>query len=179
MYINQTSVTGNATTNGCIGFKGSNASDSLTDLMIKAGEWNDVFVTFSQNAGNTAYTATGTLCKPVASGDNFSPPSLITESRSFSKALSFNTGNLTIGGYHDSSAGATPTRAFRGLIADFMVWDRALTAEEKIEVIKDYDKLIDRFTSQDCPVYIMPTYTAMMDLRAIISKRYGYKNFWE
>ena len=135
MYINQTSVTGNATTNGCIGFKGSNASDSLTDLMIKAGEWNDVFVTFSQNAGNTAYTATGTLCKPVASGDNFSPPSLITESRSFSKALSFNTGNLTIGGYHDSSGGATPTRAFRGLIADFMVWDRALTDEEKIEVM--------------------------------------------
>lgn len=135
MYINQTSVTGNATTNGCIGVKGSNAADSLTDLMIKAGEWNDVFVTFSQNAGNTAYTATGTLCKPAASGDNFSPPSLITESKSFSKALSFNTGNLTIGGYHDSSGGANPTRAFRGLIADFMVWDRALTDEEKIEVM--------------------------------------------
>ena len=135
MYINQTSVTGNATTNACIGFKGSNASDSLTDLMIKAGEWNDVFVTFSQNAGNTAYTATGTLCKPVASGDNFSPPSLITESKTVSKALSFNTENLTIGGYHDSSAGATPTRAFRGLIADFMIWDRALTDEEKIEVM--------------------------------------------
>ena len=135
MYINQTSVTGNATTNACIGFKGSNASDSLTDLMIKAGEWNDVFVTFSQNAGNTAYTATGTLCKPVASGGNFSPPSLITESKTLSRALSFNTENLTIGGYHDSSGSADPTRAFRGLIADFMVWDRALTDAEKIEVM--------------------------------------------
>ena len=135
MYINQTSVTGNATTNACIGFRGSNSADSLTDLMIKAGEWNDVFVTFSQNAGNTAYTATGTLCKPVASGDNFSPPSLITESKTFSKALSFNTENLTIGGYHDSSSSADPTRAFRGLIADFMVWDRALTDAEKIEVM--------------------------------------------
>ena len=51
--------------------------------------------------------------------------------------------------------------------------------EEKIEVIKDYEKLIERFTSQDDPVYIMPTYTAMMDLRAMISKKYGYKNFWE
>jgi hypothetical protein len=46
-------------------------------------------------------------------------------------------------------------------------------------VIKDYEKLIDEFTSQDAPVYIMPTYTAMMDLRAIVSKRFGYKNFWE
>ena len=51
--------------------------------------------------------------------------------------------------------------------------------EEKIKVIKDYEKLIDEFTSQDAPVYIMPTYTAMMDLRAIVSKKFGYKNFWE
>ena len=51
--------------------------------------------------------------------------------------------------------------------------------EEKIKVIKDYEKLIEEFTSQDAPVYIMPTYTAMMDLRAIVSKKYGYKNFWE
>jgi len=50
---------------------------------------------------------------------------------------------------------------------------------EKIKVIKDYEKLIDEFTSQEAPVYIMPTYTAMMDLRAIVSKKYGYKNFWE
>lgn len=51
--------------------------------------------------------------------------------------------------------------------------------EEKIKVIKDYEKLIEEFTSQDAPVYIMPTYTAMMDLRAIVSKKFGYKNFWE
>ncbi|MBQ9179355.1 MAG: DUF1727 domain-containing protein [Firmicutes bacterium] len=51
--------------------------------------------------------------------------------------------------------------------------------EEKIRVIKDYEKLIDEFTAQDAPVYIMPTYTAMMDLRAIVSKKFGYKNFWE
>jgi UDP-N-acetylmuramyl tripeptide synthase len=50
---------------------------------------------------------------------------------------------------------------------------------DKIKVIKDYDKLIDEFTGQDAPVYIMPTYTAMMDLRAIVSKKFGYKNFWE
>lgn len=51
--------------------------------------------------------------------------------------------------------------------------------EEKIKVIKDYEQLIEEFTGRDVPVYIMPTYTAMMDLRAIVSKKYGYKNFWE
>ena len=51
--------------------------------------------------------------------------------------------------------------------------------EEKMAVIKDYDALIDAFTSQQDPVFIMPTYTAMMDLRAIVSKKFGYKNFWE
>lgn len=51
--------------------------------------------------------------------------------------------------------------------------------EDKLSVIKDYDKLIDAFTDQTDPVFIMPTYTAMMDLRAIVSKKFGYKNFWE
>jgi UDP-N-acetylmuramyl tripeptide synthase len=50
---------------------------------------------------------------------------------------------------------------------------------DKIKVFKDYDKLLDAISEQDMPVYIMPTYTAMMDLRALVSKRFGYKNFWE
>ncbi|MEG0391956.1 MAG: MurT ligase domain-containing protein, partial [Anaerovoracaceae bacterium] len=50
---------------------------------------------------------------------------------------------------------------------------------QKIQVIKDYNQLIDAFTGQEHPVYIMPTYTAMMDLRGIVSKKFGYKNFWE
>lgn len=50
---------------------------------------------------------------------------------------------------------------------------------EKLHVIEDYDKLLDTISEQEKPVYIMPTYTAMMDLRALVSKRYGYKNFWE
>ena len=29
------------------------------------------------------------------------------------------------------------------------------------------------------PVFIMPTYTAMLDLRTTISKNYGFKAFWE
>lgn len=50
---------------------------------------------------------------------------------------------------------------------------------EKIHVIKDNQQLVDAFTGQNEPVFIMPTYTAMMELRAMISKRFGYKNFWE
>lgn len=138
-YINQKSVSEDlSTTNAVLGVKGSNASGSLDNLKITAGEWNDVFVTFSQNAGNTRWTATVTLCKPVASAisdSDFSTPSLSSQSLSSSRPLLFNTSNLTIGGYHESSGGATPCRAFRGLIADFMVWERALTNDEKSEVM--------------------------------------------
>lgn len=49
---------------------------------------------------------------------------------------------------------------------------------EKIHVIKDYEMLLDAMLSQDAPVYIMPTYTAMTDLREIISRKYGFKDFW-
>ena len=51
--------------------------------------------------------------------------------------------------------------------------------EEKIQVIKDYGKLIEETVSQSAPAYIMPTYTAMLDLREKISKTYGFKDFWE
>ena len=50
---------------------------------------------------------------------------------------------------------------------------------EKISVIKDYDNLIKACVSQKKPVYIMPTYTAMLALREKISKTYGFKDFWE
>ena len=50
---------------------------------------------------------------------------------------------------------------------------------EKLRVIKDYGQLCEACLAQDRPVFIMPTYTAMLDLRATISKKYGFKNFWE
>lgn len=52
-------------------------------------------------------------------------------------------------------------------------------SSDKIHVIKDYTSLMVELTSQDKPVYIMPTYTAMLELRNVISKKYGFKNFWE
>lgn len=51
--------------------------------------------------------------------------------------------------------------------------------EEKLIVMHDYDKLIDAMVASDKPVFIMPTYTAMLDLRGRLSTRYGFKNFWE
>ena len=50
---------------------------------------------------------------------------------------------------------------------------------EKLTVCKDYGELMKLCTEQDKPVYIMPTYTAMLNLREKISKTYGFKDFWE
>lgn len=50
---------------------------------------------------------------------------------------------------------------------------------EKIRVIKDYNALMEELTAQEKPVYIMPTYTAMLELHSTISKKYGFKAFWE
>lgn len=51
--------------------------------------------------------------------------------------------------------------------------------EEKLRVIKDYGELVTACIAQDRPVYIMPTYTAMLALRDKISKTYGFSDFWE
>lgn len=50
---------------------------------------------------------------------------------------------------------------------------------EKIAVEKDYGKLMETVTAQPDPVYLMPTYTAMLELREKISHTYGFKDFWE
>lgn len=51
--------------------------------------------------------------------------------------------------------------------------------ETDIQVVQDYDEMLHRLVSQDSPVCIMPTYTAMMELRSNIAKKYGIKDFWE
>ncbi len=50
---------------------------------------------------------------------------------------------------------------------------------EKLRVIKDYGRLMEAILAQDKPAYLMPTYTAMLELREKISKTYGFKDFWE
>jgi len=51
--------------------------------------------------------------------------------------------------------------------------------ETKLRVFVDYDCLIKAMQNQPLPVIIMPTYTAMMDLRAKMSAAFGGKDFWE
>lgn len=50
---------------------------------------------------------------------------------------------------------------------------------EKIEVIGDYLELTKACVAEGRPCYIMPTYTAMLNLRNTISKNFGFKAFWE
>ena len=51
--------------------------------------------------------------------------------------------------------------------------------ETKIQVYYDYDLLIDAMCASEYPVFIMPTYTSMLDLRGRLQKRLGGKEFWE
>lgn len=50
---------------------------------------------------------------------------------------------------------------------------------EKIRVVRDDSEMTQACVSQNKPVYIMPTYTAMLSLRSAISKQYGFRAFWE
>ena len=50
---------------------------------------------------------------------------------------------------------------------------------EKLVVVRDYAELTRACIAEGRPCYIMPTYTAMLDLRASISKNYGFKAFWK
>lgn len=130
LYIDGVSVSG-TTTNACLGYRGATASGKFTGCTVTAGVWTDAFITFAQNSGNTAYTVTISSCATPSSGK----PWLLTGSGTQSKALSFDSPNIALGLYHNSSAQVGTTRGFRGAIAEFMVWDRALTDAEKYEVM--------------------------------------------
>ena len=50
---------------------------------------------------------------------------------------------------------------------------------ERLHVQKNYAALITDMTASRRPVIVMPTYTAMLEVRGTISKRYGYREFWQ
>ncbi len=50
---------------------------------------------------------------------------------------------------------------------------------EKIRVIKDYKLLLKTVIQEKTPVYIMPTYTAMLEIREIFSSEYNFSEFWK
>lgn len=105
-------------------------------LSVSSGTWNDLFVTFAKNDGEDKCTTTWSLCQtPAASGSGFEKAVLSKKSVVSASHPQFNSSNLTIGTYHNSGSVADSTRCFRGLVADFMLWERALTDDEKRQVM--------------------------------------------
>ena len=128
----------NTVTNWNLGFRAGKQTADSTDLNIATGVWNDVFFTFTPNEGGGSYRVTGSLCKtPTFGGSGFPRSEILTAVwPSVAKtSIAFNTRNLTLGGYSTSTASGSPSDYFRGLSADFMIWERALTDDEKIEVM--------------------------------------------
>ncbi len=51
--------------------------------------------------------------------------------------------------------------------------------DRRIQVIHGPEKLVDALEQESLPVLILPTYTAMLELRAAIVRRCGGSEFWE
>ncbi|MBQ6272991.1 MAG: DUF1727 domain-containing protein [Oscillospiraceae bacterium] len=49
----------------------------------------------------------------------------------------------------------------------------------KIRVERDYARLVDWIAGQELPVFLMPTYTAMLELRQAVVHKVGGAEFWE
>ncbi len=52
-------------------------------------------------------------------------------------------------------------------------------APEKIIIIEDNKELLEKMTSHQLPVYILPNYTSMLSLRAVVGAATGKKEFWK
>ena len=50
---------------------------------------------------------------------------------------------------------------------------------EKIRLLSDYKQLLETVIAEKTPVYIMPTYTAMLEIREVLSRDYSFKEFWK
>ena len=50
---------------------------------------------------------------------------------------------------------------------------------DRLEVIRDYDRLLGEIGADETPTFLMPTYTAMFDLRNEIAKHTDVKAFYE
>ena len=49
----------------------------------------------------------------------------------------------------------------------------------RISMQRDYEELVRWIGQQDVPVFIMPTYTAMLELRQVVIRHCGGADFWE
>ncbi len=51
-------------------------------------------------------------------------------------------------------------------------------AGDHISTERDYERLVQWISQQDKPVFIMPTYTAMLELRRLSSAAAAVTEFW-
>ena len=62
------------------------------------------------------------------------------------------------------------------------LYDRLLRAgasEEIMEKFSDYKTLVGKLKEEGRPIFLLPNYTAMMELRAAVTAETGNKEFWE
>ena len=56
---------------------------------------------------------------------------------------------------------------------------RAGADESRMELVTDYTKLVDELEHESCTTFLLPNYTAMMELRTALAPKTGNKEFWE
>ena len=56
---------------------------------------------------------------------------------------------------------------------------RAGADESRMELVTDYAKLVDELEQESCTTFLLPNYTAMMELRTALGPKTGNKEFWE
>ena len=57
--------------------------------------------------------------------------------------------------------------------------ERAGLDSKFMSIEQDYDALVKGLENEDLPIFIMPNYTAMLEMRQVIVKHCGGANFWE
>jgi len=63
---------------------------------------------------------------------------------------------------------------------DLAVWMKSVgVLEDKIHVERDIDQLLKQVAESPVPVTVLPTYTAMLEIRDKLAKQYGLRQFWE
>ena len=56
---------------------------------------------------------------------------------------------------------------------------KAGATEEMMELFTDYQALVELLKKEDRPIYALPNYTSMMELRQALTQATGTKDFWE
>ena len=56
---------------------------------------------------------------------------------------------------------------------------KAGASEDMMELFTDYRALVETLKQESRPVFLLPNYTAMMDLRGVLTQETGNREFWE